>query len=102
MEDQSMGSVPHVKTERVKVWVDVDEKIAYAVRYLNTIPGVRTHASCQGTIGEGGPEPYGPYVEVTWNDDKGRSAIEQHFDLQIDGTNHGTARPPTHSGRSVK
>lgn len=88
-----MGNVIH-KTERVKVWADVDKKIAYAVRHLNTIPGVRTHASCQGTIGEGGPAPYGPYVEVSWSSDKGRRAIEQHFDLLPSGPNHGTARPP--------
>lgn len=56
-------------TVPVQVWVDVDEGIADFVRYLNTLPGVRTHASCQGTIGEGGPAPYGPQVMVTWDDD---------------------------------
>ena len=42
----------------VLVWADIDENIADFVRYLNTIPGVRTDASCQGTLGEGGPAPY--------------------------------------------
>jgi len=42
------------KTIPIQVWVDVDEGIADMVLYLNTIPGVRTHACCQGTLGEGG------------------------------------------------
>lgn len=52
----------------VQVWVDVDIGIADFVRELNLIPGIRTHASCQGTIGEGGSAPYGPQVMVTWQD----------------------------------
>ena len=42
------------KTRPVQVWADVDLGIADMVVYLNTIPGVRTEATCQGTIGEGG------------------------------------------------
>src|ERR1700677_830715 len=44
----------HSATRLVSVWVDVDEGIADLVEYLNTIPGVRTHTSCQGTLTEGG------------------------------------------------
>ncbi len=43
--------LPH-KTRPVQVWVDIDLGIAEMVVYLNTIPGVRTHTSCQGTIGK--------------------------------------------------
>lgn len=50
-------SQPH-KTKLIQVWIEVDLGIADLVGYLNTIPGVRTHASCQGTIGEDGPAPY--------------------------------------------
>jgi hypothetical protein len=52
------------KTVPVLVWADVDEGIADVVRYLNTIPGVRTYVSCQGLLGTGGPEPYGPQVMI--------------------------------------
>jgi hypothetical protein len=57
------------ETRPVKVWVDVDAGIADFVLALNDIPGIRTHASCQGTFGEGGAEPYGAHVMVTWKDD---------------------------------
>jgi hypothetical protein len=46
--------------------VDVDLGIADMVEYLNTIPGVRTIASCQGTIGEDGPNPYRAQVLCDW------------------------------------
>ena len=46
----------------VRVWVDVDKKIADSVKWLNRLKGVRTFTSCQGTIGEGGANPYSPYV----------------------------------------
>lgn len=59
---------PH-RTRAVQVWIDVDEGIADLVETLNTIDGLRTLASCQGSIGEGGPEPYGPYVMVCWDGD---------------------------------
>jgi hypothetical protein len=55
--------LPH-KTVPVVVVVDVDEGIAHAVEYLNAIPGVRTFASCQGTIGEGGASPYPTQVLI--------------------------------------
>jgi hypothetical protein len=63
-----MTAVIH-RTVPVFVWVDVDEGIADFVRHLNTLPGIRTLASCQGTLGEGGHEPYPPQVMVTWEDD---------------------------------
>lgn len=69
------------KTVPVQVWVDADERIADMVRMLNTIPGVRTHASCQGTLGElnddekaDGAVESPPYVMVSWGDD--RKALE--------------------------
>src|ERR1039458_9584624 len=50
----------------VQVWADVDEGIAVDVAYLNTIDGVRTFASCQGTLGEGGPHPYRANIMAQW------------------------------------
>ena len=64
----------------IQVTVDVDEGIVDLVLYLNTIPGVRTHASCQGTIGEGGPNPYRPQVLVTWATEEARLRLEAEFD----------------------
>lgn len=54
------------ETVEVQVWADVDVGIAECVRWLNSLPGVRTFASCQGTIGEGGASPYGPYIKAWW------------------------------------
>jgi hypothetical protein len=62
--------LPH-ETRPVQVWVDADVGIADAIIYLNTIAGVRTHASCQGTVGEGGPNPYRAQVMATWTDEAG-------------------------------
>jgi hypothetical protein len=78
-----MGYVIH-KTVEVQVWVPVDEGIADIVRYLNTIPGVHTTSSCQGTIGEGGPHPYPPNVCVTWDTDQTLERLKQEFDLNPD------------------
>lgn len=58
------------KTVPVQVWVDVDEGVADLVKYLNTVPGIRTHASCQGTLDEDGPEPYRPQVIISWSNEK--------------------------------
>lgn len=69
------------KTIPVQVWADVDEGIADVVRYLNTIEGVRTQASCQGTIGEGGPNPYRAQVMVTWETPETFTRLEREFDL---------------------
>ena len=70
-----MGNVVH-ETVPIQVWADVDKGIVDAVRALNEISGVRTFASCQGTIDEGGPEPYKPYVMVGWADETARRQIE--------------------------
>lgn len=53
------------KQKPLKVWVDIDIGIYKMVKHLNTIKGVRTFASCQGTIGEGGPHPYPPDVMIS-------------------------------------
>ena len=69
------------KTIPVQVWADVDEGIAPLVKYLNTIPDIRTHASCQGTIGEGGPEPYRAQVLVSYNTEEAKERLSNEFDL---------------------
>ena len=76
----------------MQVWADIDEGIAEFVRYLNTFPGVRTHYCCQGTLGEGGAEPYAPYVGVSWWDDSARAFLEK-FNLTVEGECHGTVHP---------
>ncbi len=50
------------------VWVKVDADVGIGrmVEELNLIRGVRTDASCQGTLGEGGPHPYRAYVMCHW------------------------------------
>ncbi len=73
------------KTIPVWVQVDVDEGIAEMVKYLQTIPGVRTHASCQGTLSEGGPNPYPPQVMVTWDSDQAKERLMQEFDFSPNG-----------------
>ena len=89
-----MSSVVH-KTVPIQVWADVDEGIVEMVKHLNTMEGVRTEASCRGTIGEGGPEPYEPQVLVTWNDDAARQRIAESYDLTDEGDRWGYARPRT-------
>lgn len=56
---------PH-KTREVWVLADVDLSVAAMVEYLQSFPGVRTSASCQGTLGEGGPNPYRAQVLASW------------------------------------
>jgi hypothetical protein len=77
----------------VLVWVDVDEGIAHVVQYLNTIPGVRTHASCQGTFGEGGPEPYGPQVMISWTGKEAFERLEREFSVEMLGECLAYVRP---------
>lgn len=72
--------MPDHKTIPVQVWADIDIGIASMVTYLNTIPGVRTMASCQGTIGEGGPHPYRPQVMVTWDTDETLKRLLDEFE----------------------
>jgi len=84
-------SLPH-ETRPVQVWVDADLGIADMVVYLNTIPGVRTIASCQGTIGEGGQNPYRAQVMAEWTDEAfDRLATE--FDLTVLGDGWGYVHP---------
>jgi hypothetical protein len=78
-----VGNVIHA-TRPVQVWADIDVGIADLVAYLNTIPGVRTFASCQGTIGEGGANPYGPYVMVSWPDGATLDRLQREFDVTFD------------------
>jgi len=78
----------HHKQRTVLIPVDVDEGVADLVLYLNTIPGVRTHASCQGTIGEGGPNPYRAQVMCTWTSEA-YERLKKEFDISLidsDGT----------------
>jgi hypothetical protein len=83
---------PH-ETTQVKVWVEVDVGIAGFVRHLNTLPGVRTYSCCQGTIGEGGAEPYPAYVSVSWLHERARRSLES-YGLTVEGVAHGIVRPP--------
>lgn len=87
-----MSNIVH-QTIPVQVWVDVDIGIADVVRYLNTIPGVRTHASCQGTIGEGGSAPYRAQVMLTWADESTLKRLQSEFDVEIEGDGWGYAHP---------
>jgi hypothetical protein len=74
--------LPH-KTRPVQVWADIDLGIADCVEYLNTVPGVRTHASCQGTIGEGGSHPYRAQVMVTWETPEALERLKAEFDITV-------------------
>jgi hypothetical protein len=78
------------ETRPVQVWADVDIGIADTVAYLNTIPGVRTYASCQGTIGEGGPCPYRAQVMVSCETRWARERLEEEFDITIPGDCDGS------------
>lgn len=62
LEDMTQGHA----TKPVMVWVDVDVDIASEVEFLNSLSGVRTFASCQGTIGEAGPAPYRAQIMAWW------------------------------------
>jgi hypothetical protein len=75
--------LPH-ETRMVQVWVDADLGIADMVVYLNTIPEVRTLASCQGTIGEGGPAPYRAQVLCTWTPEA-LVKLQAEFDVVPEG-----------------
>jgi hypothetical protein len=79
-------------TTAIQVWADVDVGIADLVLYLNTIPGVRTDASCQGSIGDGGAAPYGPYVMAHW-DPECFARLATEFDVEILGEAWGYIRP---------
>lgn len=82
---------PH-KTTRIKVWVDCDVGIAEMVLYLNTIRGVTSYASCQGTIGEGGPNPYRPQVMCSWTPEI-FDRLKKEYDVTLMGDNWGYLHP---------
>lgn len=85
-------ALPHI-TKRVKVWANVDVGIADLVEYLQTIEGVTTQASCQGTLGEGGPNPYRPQVLCTWDDESVLKRLESEFDVTHMGPSWGYVHP---------
>jgi hypothetical protein len=89
---QCAPSHPSHKTLPVPVWADVDEGIAELVVYLNMIPGVRTIASCQGTIGEGGPNPYRAQVMATWPTEV-EERLRIDFEITELGENWGYIHP---------
>lgn len=91
MDKRPVMSPPH-KTVPVMVWADVDEGIAEMVRYLNTIPGIRTISSCQGTIGEGGPAPYRAQVMATWTAEASER-LQAEFDVSSLGDGWGYLHP---------
>lgn len=84
--------VPH-ETRPIRIWVDADLGVADLVEQLNEIAGVRTYASCQGSIGEGGPEPYGPYVHLSWPDFATLELLQEKYLVEIEGENWGLVRP---------
>lgn len=85
-------SEPH-KTIRMKVWADIDIGIAPTVERLNNIPGVTTQSCCEGYIEIASSASYRPYVNVSWDTDTARAAIEAEFDLTVEGLNWGYAHP---------
>jgi hypothetical protein len=86
-----VSSVNH-ETVPVHVWVDIDIGIAKHVSWLNSLEGVRTFSSCQGTIGEGGPEPYEPYITAWWPKEYD-AAISERFDVWRTGNGWSEIRP---------
>jgi hypothetical protein len=81
------------KTVPVQVWADIDVAIVDVVKHLNTIEGVRTLASCQGTIGEGGPNPYRAQVMVTWANEEAHEILKREYELEELGVAWGYAHP---------
>jgi predicted LPLAT superfamily acyltransferase len=89
-QDESIAPVTEQvthKTVRIKVWADIDEVIAPLVERLNEIPGVTTHASCQGQ--QAGPHPYGPYVMISWADNVAKERVQREFVLKEEGEGWG-------------
>jgi hypothetical protein len=74
------------QTRPIQVWVDVDLGIANLVEYLNTVPGVRTLASCEGG------KCYHPQVMITWSDGV-FDRLQQEFDIEILGDHWGYIHP---------
>ena len=82
------------KTEPVLVWADIDVLMIPVIKHLNSIPGVRTWACCQGTLQDEhqGPHPYGPYVMANWPEEK-LLEILSTYDVKIEGNNWGYIYP---------
>lgn len=80
------------ETRSIKVWADIDIGIADFVEYLNQIPGVRTFASCQGTLNRNGSESYESYVMVGWHHNDAKKALER-FNLKVEGDTFGYVYP---------
>ena|SRR5271157_4452979 len=78
------------KTCPIQVWVDVDLEISDMVIYLNTIPGVRTYACCQGTLGEGGQNPYRPYVMALCDIPESFERLKSEFDIVVTNDSDGS------------
>jgi len=76
-------------TRPVRVWADIDEGIAPWVEYLQTFHDVRTHGSCQGTIGEGGADPYAGYILASWPPDQENTLL---LDFTIEHWGDGWGR----------
>jgi hypothetical protein len=78
------------RTRPVRVWADIDVGISWLVDYLNSLKGVRTHASCQGTTN------YPAYVMASWPAEI-EARLREGYDVELLGENWGYIRP-----RSVK
>jgi hypothetical protein len=81
------------KAVPVLVWVDADEGIAEMLREVNDILGVRCHASCQGTVGEGGSAPYRAQIMVSWQSEQARQTLSDRYDLDVEGSAWGYVHP---------
>jgi hypothetical protein len=91
----------HSETEVVMVKVDADAGIAQMVVDLNEIRGVRTHTSCQGTIGEGGPHPYRAYVMCSWSRPEALEALKAKYIVRPQGNGAwGYVHPSSTEGQS--
>ena len=88
--------MPH-KTQPILVWVDVDCGIADVVTWLNTLPGVRTFASCQGTLREGGPAPYRAQIMAWWPEEV-TALIEERFEIGERGNGWAYIHPRESTG----
>jgi Domain of unknown function (DUF4326) len=94
-----VSSVIH-ETRTVMVKVEADVGIADMVEELNAIDGVWTDASCQGTIGEGGPHPYRAYVMCHWTPE-GLAALQDGYIVSPRGNGDwGCVHPRSTAGLS--
>lgn len=70
----------------------MDEGISDFVLMLNEIPGIRTLASCQGTLDEGGAAPYEAHVMISWDTDEALSKLSNFKVFKL-GDNYGYVYP---------